>query len=78
MQAIKALHDDQLHSYLVREHPRIVEELYDNFCKFSRSEVLDFHKLDQQRKVPKESEASRPTEYNKSREGTLSFDNATK
>jgi hypothetical protein len=30
------------------------------------------------RKGPKESEASRPTKYNKSRESTMSFDNATK
>jgi hypothetical protein len=36
--------------------------------------VLHFHKLDQQRKVPKKSEASRPTNYNKSRENTMSFD----
>jgi hypothetical protein len=52
--------------------------LDDNFCKFSRSKVLHFHKLDQQRKVPKESEASRPTKYNKSRERTTTFKNVTK
>jgi hypothetical protein len=56
----------------------MLEELYDNFRKFSRIEVLHFRKLDQQRKVPKESEASRPTKYNKIKEGTLSFDNTTK
>jgi hypothetical protein len=77
-QAIKALHIGQLHSYLVREHPRTLEELYDNFCKFSRSEVLHFCKLDQQKKVPKEKEASRPTKYNKSRESTKSFNNVHK
>jgi hypothetical protein len=78
IQSIKALHGSQLHSYLVRECPRMLEELYDNFRKFSRIEVLHFRKLDQQRKVPKESEASRPTKYNKIKEGTLSFDNTTK
>jgi hypothetical protein len=30
-QAIKALHVGQLHSHLVREHPRTLEELYDTF-----------------------------------------------
>jgi hypothetical protein len=35
--------------------------------------VLHFHKLDQQRKVPKENKASRPTQYSKSRESTMSF-----
>jgi hypothetical protein len=59
-QAIKALHADHLHSHLVREHPKTLEELYDNFQKFSRSEVLHFRKLEQQRKVPKESENPRP------------------
>jgi hypothetical protein len=53
-------------------------ELYDNFCKFSKSEVLHFCKLEQQRKVPNENEASRPVKYNISRESTMSFDNATK
>jgi hypothetical protein len=40
--------------------------------------VLHFRKLDQQRKVPKENEASRSTKYNKSRESTMSFDDVTK
>jgi hypothetical protein len=44
-QAIKALHAGQLHSDLVREHPRTLEELYDEFHKFSRVEVLHFRKL---------------------------------
>jgi hypothetical protein len=52
--------------------------LYDNFHRFNRSEVLHFHKLDQQRKVHKENEVSRPTKYNKIRESTMSFDNAHK
>jgi hypothetical protein len=54
-QAIKAMRAGQLHNYLVREHPKTLEELYDNFQKFSRSEVLPFRKLDQQRKVPNEN-----------------------
>jgi hypothetical protein len=49
-QAIKALCASQLHNHLVRERPRTLEELYDNFQKFSRSEVLHFRKLGQQRK----------------------------
>jgi hypothetical protein len=40
--------------------------------------VLHFGKLDQERKVSKESEASRPTKYNKRRESTMTFDNVTK
>jgi hypothetical protein len=47
MQSIKVLHAGQLHNYLVRERPRTLEELYDNFRKFCRSEVLHFRKLDQ-------------------------------
>jgi hypothetical protein len=77
-QAIKALRVGQLHSHLVREHPKTLEELYDDFQKFSRSEVLHFCKLDQQRKVPKESESSRPTKYIKSKENTMSFDTSHK
>jgi hypothetical protein len=77
-QVIKALHADQLDNYLFREHPRMLEELYDNFRKFNKSEVLHFCKLEQQRKVPKENEASRSTKYNRGRESTMKFDNATK
>jgi hypothetical protein len=47
--AIKALCAGQLHSYLVWEHPRTLEELYDNFHKFSKLEVLHFRKLELQR-----------------------------
>jgi hypothetical protein len=50
-QAIKALRVGQLHSHLVREHPRTLEELYEEFQKFSRAEVLHFRKLDQQKKA---------------------------
>jgi hypothetical protein len=46
-EAIKALHIGLLHSYLVQEHPRTLEELYDNFRKFNRLEVLHFRKQDQ-------------------------------
>jgi hypothetical protein len=53
---------------MVRERLKTLEELYDNFQNFNRSKVLHFHKLDQQRKVPKENEGSRPTKYSKSRE----------
>jgi hypothetical protein len=77
-QVIKALRAGQLHNYLVRECTRTLEKLYDNFHKFSRSEILHFHKLDQQRKVPNENDASRPTNYTKSRESTMGFDNAHK
>jgi hypothetical protein len=56
----------------------MLEELYDNFHKFSKSEVLHFCKLEQQRKVLKENEASRPTKYNRGKESTISFNNTTK
>jgi hypothetical protein len=72
-QAIKALRAAQLHNYLARERLKTLEELYDNFQKFSRIEVLHFCKLDKQRKVPKENEVSRPTKYNKGRESTMNF-----
>jgi hypothetical protein len=45
MQAIKALHAGQLHSHLVRECWKMMEELYEEFQKFSKSEVLHFCKL---------------------------------
>jgi hypothetical protein len=63
-QAIKALCVRPLHSHLVRERLKIVAELYEEFAKFSKSEVLHFHKLEQQRKTPKHDDASRPTHYN--------------
>jgi hypothetical protein len=44
-QAIKALCAGQLHNHIVSECSRTLEELYDEFCKFSRAEVLHFHKL---------------------------------
>jgi hypothetical protein len=60
-QAIKALRDAQLHSHLTKEHPRTLQELYENVEKINKSEVLHFRKLEQQRKALKESETSRPT-----------------
>jgi hypothetical protein len=58
-QAIKALRVGQLHSHLVRECPRALEELCDEFHKFSRAEVLHFRKLGQQRKSTSENKSSR-------------------
>jgi hypothetical protein len=58
-QGIKALKAGPLHSYLVRERPKIVSELYDQFAKFSKSEIQHFCKLEQQRKVAKPDEAPR-------------------
>jgi hypothetical protein len=46
-QATKALRAGKLHNHLVREHPRTLVEFYDEFYKFSRAEVLYFHKLGQ-------------------------------
>jgi hypothetical protein len=45
MHAIKALLASQLHSHLVRERSRTLEEMYEKFQKFSKAEVLHFHKL---------------------------------
>jgi hypothetical protein len=73
-QVIKALRASQLHSHLVRECPRTLEELYDEFRKFSRAEVLHFCKLGQQKKSTNENESSRPFKYNKGKEGITSFD----
>jgi hypothetical protein len=44
-QAIKALHAGPLHSHLVRERPKTVSELYEQFTKFSKSKVHHFRKL---------------------------------
>jgi hypothetical protein len=77
-QAIKALRAGPLHSHLVRERPKTVQELYDNFQKFSNLEVLHFQKLEQQRKIPKENKASRPTCYNRNRPNNNSYDSNLK
>jgi hypothetical protein len=69
-QAIKALRIGHLHSHLVREHPKMLEELYEEFWKFSRAEALHFHKLVQQKKVANENKSLRPYKYTKDKEGT--------
>jgi hypothetical protein len=45
-QAIKALCTGPLHSHLVRERPKTVSELYEQFTKFSKFEIQQFHKLE--------------------------------
>jgi hypothetical protein len=71
-QAIKALHAGELHSHIVMERRKTLEGLYEEFWKFSRSEVSHYHKLDQQRKVTNENEGSRPFKYSKGKEGATS------
>jgi cytochrome c5 len=51
---------------------KTLEELYEEFQKFSRSEVS------QQRKTTNENEGSRPFKYNKGKEGATSFNTACK
>jgi hypothetical protein len=58
-QAEKALRTGPLHNHLVRERPRTVSELYNQFAKFNKFEIQHFCKLKQQRKVPKPDEAPR-------------------
>jgi hypothetical protein len=41
--------------------------LYENFAKFSKSEVLHFQRLEQQRKGPKHNEASRLACYSENK-----------
>jgi hypothetical protein len=59
-QAIKALRAGPLHSHIVREWLKTVTELYEQFTKFSKSEIQHFHKLEQQRKISKPDETLRP------------------
>jgi hypothetical protein len=54
--------------------PKMLEELYEEFRKFSRAEVFHFRKLDQQRKAANENESSRPFKYSKGKEGAPTFD----
>jgi hypothetical protein len=49
-QAIKVLRASQLHNHQVRERPKTLEELYEEFRNFSRAEVSHFCKQGQQRK----------------------------
>jgi hypothetical protein len=46
-QAIKALRVGPLQSHPVREQPKIVLELYEQFAKFSKSEIQHFRKIEQ-------------------------------
>jgi hypothetical protein len=62
--AIKALCAEPLHNHLVRERPKTVPELYKEFAKFSKSEVLHVRKLEQQQKGPKHGEAFGPPHHN--------------
>jgi hypothetical protein len=59
-QAIKALHVKPLHSHLVKERPKIVSELYEQFAMFNKSEIPHFRNLEQQREISKPDEAPRP------------------
>jgi hypothetical protein len=59
-QTIKALRVGPLHNHLVREQPKIVLELYEQFIMFSKSEIQHFRKVEQQRKIAKPDEAPRP------------------
>jgi hypothetical protein len=45
--AIKALRVGPLYSHLVRERPKTVPELYDQFAKFSKSKIQHVCKLKQ-------------------------------
>jgi Ser/Thr protein kinase RdoA (MazF antagonist) len=67
-QAIKALCIRLLHSHLVREQLKTFVKLYEKFAKFSKSEVLHFRKLEQQRKALKHDESSTPARYNDNRQ----------
>jgi hypothetical protein len=67
-----------LRSHLVRECPKTLEVLYEDFWKFSRSEVSQYRKLDQHRKVTNENESFKPFKYNKRKEGAISFEAACK
>jgi hypothetical protein len=67
-QDIKALCPEPLHNHLVKEQPKTIVELYENFTKFSKSEVLHFRKFEKQRKALKHGEASRLAHYNDARQ----------
>jgi hypothetical protein len=59
-QAIKALRARPLHNHLVRERPKTVSELYEQFAKFNKSKIQYFRKLEQQRKISKVDKAPIP------------------
>jgi hypothetical protein len=46
-QAIKAMRARPLHSHLVRERPKTVSDLYEQFAKFSKPEIQHFRKFEQ-------------------------------
>jgi hypothetical protein len=54
----------------------MLEELYEEFRKFSSAEVPHFHKLGQQRKAGNENASSRPFKYCKGKDSAQIF-NAT-
>jgi hypothetical protein len=62
-QAIKVFWAKPLHSHLVREKQKTTVEIYENFTKLRKLEVLHFHKLEQQKKAPKHDKASRQAHY---------------
>jgi hypothetical protein len=48
-----------LHGHLVTEQPKTVPELYEQFKKFSKSEIQHLCKPEQQRNVSKQDKATR-------------------
>jgi hypothetical protein len=62
-QAIKALRAGPLENQVVREQSKTLSEHYEQFRKFSNSEVQHFRRLEQQRKVAKSDKITRP-QYN--------------
>jgi hypothetical protein len=59
-QAIKAMRARSLHGHLVTERAKTVLELYEQFTQLSKSEIQHFHKIEQQRKISRLDEGSRP------------------
>jgi hypothetical protein len=59
-QAMRALRVGPLHSHIVGEWPKVVSKLYEQFAKFSKSEIQHFHKFEQQRKISLPDKAPRP------------------
>jgi hypothetical protein len=59
-----------LENQVVREQSKTLSEHYEQFTKFSNSEVQHFRRLEQQRKVAKPDKITRP-QYNvwRTREG---------
>jgi hypothetical protein len=55
----QTLPHSHLHNHLVSERPKTVTELYDQFAKFSKSEIQHSRKLEQLRKLANLDEALR-------------------